>query len=539
MLNLAQPTHGGSPSTPASAITQQEATMNVQRAGAYRPSPVHSMKKIICLVVLLMGVLPGCDLLEEEPRNLIDPDRFYSSETDGVAAIAGIYSHLLNNNTFGIQMDIYFGISTDLLTPTRTLSAGQQFMGYRWDAGTERFRVIWTELYEAVNDANLTIREIENADFDEEARSEIVAEATFLRAFIYYYLTVIYGDVPLFTEPITGDNFAELGQQGKTPVAEVRRQIISDCEFAETRLPERQGAFRARATRWAAKTLKLKTYLWLEEYANAVTTAQDIVQNSHHVLLPNFADVHDPNNELNDEIIFGIDWLFDEVAVNRHSRFTPRAQDERDIPAGKRPFPFDGFGFFTMYKSVANTFAAHDLRRPRTVFDGVFNETDSLPSNFAYLPKMMRPDDARGNSGLNYNFYRLADVLLNLAEAENAANGPTAVAFDAINQVRARAGLEPLAGLSQGELQAAIEQERIWELIGEGNHRKIDLLRWGKLGEALQNRLAAEQAAPNTNPSLLRNAQLNVDNFQDFMSLGPIPAAEILLNPNLTQNPGY
>ena len=497
------------------------------------------MKKNLTLVLFLAVVCAGCNLLEEEPRDLIDPDRFYQTESDARAAVAGIYSHLLNGNTFGVQMDIYFGVNTDLLAPTRVLGAGQQFMGYRWDATTERFRVIWTELYQGINDANLLIEEIQDAGIDEEVKERTVAEARFLRGFMYYYLTAIFGDVPLITEPVTGDNFEEVGQRGQTSVAEIRQQILDDAEFAETRLPEERDQYRARTTRWAAKNLKLKVYLWQEDWAGAVAAAQDVIGTSPHRLLDDYGAIFEPENELNDEVIFAIDWLFDEVSANRHSRFTPRAQDEPNIPASARPFNFDGFGFFTMYKSVAGSFAEDDLRRPHNVFDRVETGGETLFTNFVYLPKMMRPGDARGNSGLNYKFYRLADVYLNLAEAENELNGPTSVAFEAINAVRSRAGLAPLAGLSQSDLRAAIEQERIWELIGEGNHRKLDLLRWGKLGEALQNRLAAEEQAPNTNESLLQNIRLTVDNFEPHKALGPIPTSEILLNPNLNQNEGY
>ena len=497
------------------------------------------MKKTITVVLFLAAVCAGCDLLEEEPKDLIDPDRFYQTEADATAAIAGIYAHLVNDNTFGIQMDIYFGINTDLLIPTRVLGAGQEFMGYRWDATTERFRVIWTELYQGINDANLLIAEIQEADINEEARERAVAEARFLRGFIYYYLTAIFDDVPLITEPVTGDNFEEVGQRGRTSAAEVRQQILEDAAFAETRLPEERDQYRARATRWAAKNLKLKVYLWQEDWAGAATAAQDLIANSPHVLLDDYGAIFEPENELNDEVIFALDWLFDEVSVNRHSRYTPRAQDEPNIPASARPFSFDGFGLFTMYKSVAGSFAEDDLRRPHNVFDRVEAGGETFFTDFVYLPKMMRPNDARGNSGLNYKFYRLGDVYLNLAEAENELNGPTSVAFDAINAVRSRAGLDPLDGLSQAELRDAIEQERIWELIGEGNHRKLDLLRWGRLGEALQERLAAEQQAPNTNESLLQNIQITAGNFQPHMALGPIPTSEILLNPNLTQNEGY
>ncbi len=493
--------------------------------------------KNIFIVLCLLFVLPACEsVLEEDPRDLIDPDRFFQSETDGIAAIAGIYSHLLNNNTWGIQMDILFGVNHDLLAPTRVLGAGQQFMGYRWDASTERFRVIWRELYQAINDANLTIREMSNADINAQARDEIVGEATFLRGFVYYYLVAMFGDVPLFLEPNTGENFAMTGQAPRTPKEDVYAQIIADCELAEALLPDKAGAAKARATKWAAKALKMKTYLWMKNYSAAKAAAKDIIDNSHHRLLPVFDDIFDSANEFNDEIIFQFDFVSQEVSTNRAARFSPRGQDD-GIAAKDRPFVFTlGFGFFTLYKSFAKSFADNDLRKNMSVYDQI---NDSLPLRYTYLPKQWRVDEPRGNTGLNYKFYRMADVYLNLAEAENEANGPTQEAFDAINIVRQRAGLEPLMGLSQEDLRQAIRQERAWELVGEGNHRKLDLIRWGILGEALQARLEAEMNEPDVGPNNVATITLTANNFQDFMALGPIPAAEILLNPNLTQNPGY
>ena len=494
------------------------------------------MKKNIFFLALII-VFSSCDdILDESPRDIIDPGRFYQSETDGIAAIGGIYSHLLNGNTWGIQMDILFGVNHDLLAPTRVLGAGQQFMGYRWDASTERFRVIWRELYQAINDANLTIREIAKADFNAEVRDGIVGEATFLRAFVYYYMVAMFGDVPLFTEPNTGDNFAMTGQAPSTPKEQIYQQIIADCEFAENALPDRAGAEKARATKWAAKALKMKTYLWMQNYAGAKAAAEDIIQNSPHKLLPVFDDIFAANNEFNDEIIFQFDFVSQEVQTNRAARFSPRGQDDK-IAAKDRPFVFTlGFGFFTLYKSFAKSYAENDLRRNMSVYDQI---NDSLPLLYTYLPKQWRVDEPRGNTGLNYKFYRMGDVYLNLAEAENEISGASQAAFDAINTVRARAGLEPLSGLSQDELREAIMQERAWELVGEGNHRKLDLLRWGRLGEALQARLEAESNDPDVGPNNVATITLTANNFEPFKALGPIPAAEIILNPNLQQNPGY
>ncbi len=495
------------------------------------------MKKVLFYLTILMLSTSSCEsLLDEDPRDLIDPGRFYQSEADAVSAIAGIYSHLLNANTWGVQMDILYGVNHDLLAPTRVLGAGQQFMGYRWDASTERFRVIWRELYQAVNDANLAIREISSSDIPTEVKNDVVGEALFLRAFVYYYLAATFGDVPLFTEPNTGDNFAMTGQAPRTPRSQIYEQIIADCELAEQGLPSKRSAERARATKWAAKALKMKTYLWMENYQGAKAAALDIIQNSHHRLLPAFEDIFDANNEFNDEIIYQFDHISQEVQTNRAARFSPRGQDD-GVAAKDRPFVFTlGFGFFTLYKSFAKSYAENDLRRGMSVYDQI---SDEIPLRYTYLPKQWRVEEPRGNTGLNYKFYRLGDVYLNLAEAENELSGPTQEAFDAINVVRERAGLEPLAGLDAGQLREAIRMERAWELVGEGNHRKLDLLRWGTLGQALSARLEAESNEPDRGPNNLATITLTANNFDEFKSIGPIPAAEILLNPNLVQNPGY
>lgn len=496
------------------------------------------MKKFANILFITSVLLFGCDsILDEEPVSIIDPERFYSTETDAVAAIAGVYHRLLSNDAFSIQIDIYFGVNHDLLSPTRILGAGQQFYAYNWDESTPRVRTVWQRLYQAVNDANLLIAETENADFAEEVRREIIAEGTFLRGFTYYYLTAMYGDVPYITAPTIGESFTENATAPRVSANEIRQNIVSELIAVENDLPAaRRTDFPQRATQWAAKCLKMKCYLWLEDYAGAKATAQDIIDNSGHSLLPDYADIFVEDNEFNNEIIFTFDYLTEEVPTNRAARFSPRGQDD-GIPAADRPPVFAlGFGFFTMYESFAKTFDPNDLRRSSNIFDQL---EDGTPLLYNYVPKQWRVNDPRADTGLNYKFYRMADVYLNLAEAENELNGPTQIAYDAINEVRNRAGLAPLSGLTQESLRDAIRRERAWELVGEGNHRKMDLLRWGTLGQALQDRLAAEQADPDAANNLKASIQRTVDNFADHKVLLPIPTDERLLNTALTQNPGY
>src|SRR2546429_356078 len=147
-----------------------------------------------------------------------------------------------------------------------------------------------------------------------------------------------------------------------------------------------------------------------------------------------------------------------------------------------------------------------------------------FPSPMPYYGKFF---DANGSiqnnqnqrTDLNWPIYRYAEVLLMFAEAENEANGP-ANAYQAINAVRARAQLLPLAGLTQDQFRSAVHQERSWDLAFESK-RVFDLKRWGEFYSTLQNDPVAKIG------------------IKDFMVFLPIPQREIDLDPALGQNPGY
>jgi hypothetical protein len=490
------------------------------------------------LSISLMILLAGCEsFLDEEPRDLIDPEGFYVTEADGLAAITGIYFHLMHNHAFnGDYIDDYFNLSHDLTTPSRALG-GRIFFAYRWDENTSHVRDIWRRLYMAVNDANVLIKKVGESNLDQQVKDDLIAEAVFLRSFTYHYLVVMFGNVPYITQPTMDASSFEVNvNMERMPVEQIRQNIIEELIGIENNLPTTLRAnFPQRATQWAAKNLKLKNYLWLKDYANVVATAQDIVNNSGHRLLDNYEDIFRADNEFNDEIIFQFDYIFNEFSTARNSRFQPRAQDENQS-GGPLPSYFDGFNNHTVFRSFAKTFDPNDLRRKSNLYNML---EDGTPLIFTYVVKQWRPQEARGNSGLNFKFFRFADVLLNLAEAENELNGPTDLAFNAINQVRQRAGINPLDNLTQEELREAIKQERTWELLGESTHRKMDLLRWNELEKALNERLALEEVEPESHPNQINNLKQTLQYYAPYKNLLPIPNEEILLNPRLTQNEGY
>jgi hypothetical protein len=81
--------------------------------------------------------------------------------------------------------------------------------------------------------------------------------------------------------------------------------------------------------------------------------------------------------------------------------------------------------------------------------------------------------------------------------------------------------------------------ERSWELLGESTHRKMDLLRWNEVENALKERLAMEQKVGGSHRNHLNNLRTTIQHYVPYKNLLPVPFEEILLNQGLTQNEGY
>ena len=137
----------------------------------------------------------------------------------------------------------------------------------------------------------------------------------------------------------------------------------------------------------------------------------------------------------------------------------------------------------------------------------------------------------------NYPIIRYADVLLMLAEAENEANqAPTALAYEAINAVRERAGVEPLSGLSYADFQQELRDERGRELCFE-SLRRYDLVRWGIYTEAISALGEATYDSRWPGGSNYTTARAFAERTQQRHEFLPIPLRELSINTELDQNP--
>ncbi len=521
------------------------------------------MKAIhINIGALILILCLGCqNFLEEDPRAIIAPENFFASENDARQAINGIYAIYKNNSLYGqVGLDHFYDNGADIIEPNRSANFVEPIGNYSMnealaDVSVQKMSVsdTWKDLYRIVLNANIILDRVEgNEAILPDIQTDIIAEVLFLRSLAYWHITNLWGDAPYYTENLSIDEIKVLG---RTDEETIIAGILTDLQFAQDNMPRRDeipASNRGRASKWAAAIVMAKIYMKQQNWQAGLDKCLEIINESSHLLMPAYADVFDPAQEYNDEIIWSLDFAKDirgqfeegvpRIAGNgnwRPSMFNPRLRDEplntdergalRDALSA-RGEAFNGTGLQVASKDFAEKFPMNDLRRPLNVLDNYLG----FDLVFPYMPKFMNlslESSPRFNHSDNRMIFRLGDVYLMAAECENELNGP-ANAYPYIHAIRERAyetqAEWELTGLSQQEFREAIYDERKWELAGEA-HRRYDLIRWGILLEVVQN--------------LEYRFWTPAENIRPYHVLLPIPLQELQLNPALLEsdptNNGY
>ncbi|HDJ34662.1 MAG TPA: RagB/SusD family nutrient uptake outer membrane protein [Bacteroidetes bacterium] len=509
------------------------------------------MKNIV-LIILMVFLCSACeDFLVEDPRGNLSADQYFNTEEEALTGIYGVYFRL-NNGLIHSSLINTLNIGSDHFFTPRAVMFGGMVHGIYYGLGTFDVRIqdYWVQLYRGIRDANMVISRVQNSGLEEEEKALLVGETKFLRAMYYYYLATLWGDVPYWTEELQIDVVSHISN---TSAETILNDMLADLDEAESVLPETTwGGSGGRATKWAAKMLKARIYLWQHDYANAKTEASEIINQSPHVLLPHFGDIFKASNERNDEIIFGVEFKEDAVSSVIPNQYRPQGNYEKHI--NPKPSWFNGIAAWTLYQSFIDLYEPGDIRRKYTVLDSINGQKTNYNYCLKYMEVPLPEDDptidpsnplGKLNSGRDDIYFRLAETYLMLAEAENELNGPTSVAYDAVNEIRNRAQLPDLpAGMSQEELREAIRLEIGKELVGEHRGRKHDLLRWGILDETVAGLPAKEATSqqqafvrPIYKTRATYYANICATNYSEKWNYFPIPGAEIQRNPNLVQHP--
>src|SRR2546429_1707823 len=515
------------------------------------------MRRNPLLPVLAALTLVGCNgWLTEAPEDFFTPGDFPSTEPDLKIALAGI-----DDCSTGVSTQPYFiggwpiltEVPSDQTITTQTSGSRYEQDSYTLGPSNEWLWRVWQQIYGAINQANVVIERIPQlTTLPQDVKDRYLGAFKFHRAFNHFNAVRVWGSVPLMMRPTS--EFATASVITRAPIAEIYDSIAQDLEDAATLLPLRWPDSATpddgRPTRGAANAMLADVYMNMSgalvsqnHWADAAAAAKAVIDSGGYSLVPNFADLWLIKNKNGPEHIYSI-----QFQGLKRNLFTCQSR-----PSGIGVESCTNYWYST--PAFMGTFDSLDARKSVTFLTQVnvplgcvtgasgcvtyyYDKTASDGKTAAFgnkLPRFSQPMpyygkffDADGSiqnnqsqrTDLNWPIYRYAEVLLLFAEAENEANGPTADAYSAVNQVRARAKLPALAGLSQDQFRDAVHQERSWELAFESK-RLFDLKRWGTFYSVLSQDPVAK---------------IGVQSFMVFL---PIPQREIDLDAALGQNTGW
>ena len=502
------------------------------------------INRVLSMALITTTILSCSDFLEENNQSSLNPDSFYKTGTHAESALNAVYA---------TTRDIFGGFSGGNSSNWHLLEAvsGQSvnnsssnpdlnsLASLSYTSNLIHARNVWAGTYKLIGNANMVIENVPDIFMSEDRKKQILGEAYFLRAWAYFNAVRIWGDIPLLTSPVsTGspDFYAE-----RTSQSIVYDQIVSDLKFAETAgLPfiDQSG----RVSIAAVKSLLSKVYLTMaghplnktEHYANAAEKAKEVIDNGGLSLFNTYGEIFLESNENKQEHIFSIQYAPNVSANYESLSFLPSLNITKGGAVGwQTNLPETNF---------YNSFESGDKRKNNRqgwfytdYFVGGNGELTDLggPHIFkAFNVANFGSDTVEGNGQgdfLNFSVIRFAEVLLIYAEASNEVSGPTSAAIEAVKKVRDRAGLTTPTSLSKDLFRELVWKERWHELCFE-RITWFDMVRLKKVFNSKTGGFDnfVGHTVLSTNQSL-----------QEKHLLFPIPALELVNNPNLTQNSGY
>jgi hypothetical protein len=455
---------------------------------------------MLCLLLCVCNI--GCNKLVQIPNPIssVTAEQVFNTDATATSAILGIYSSMNSNPSFASgEITFAFSESADELTDESSGNEyrDQQLCNTLTALGNSSTSLgFWQPAYYYIYNANAIISGVQaSTGMSAGAKTELTSEAKFIRAFCYFYLTNIFGDLPL----VLNSDFNQTALLSRTSQSKIYQQIVADLLDAQSSLPadfSLSGGMPIRANKWAATALLARVYLYQGQWTSADSAASAVINSGQFKLA-------------------GIDSVF---FAN-----SPEAILQLQTPNTYPNATWEGFEFipypgnqphFWLTFQLFGAFEPNDLRWSTWV--------DSTNANGPYQYYPLKYTVQSGNAAKeNYMVLRLAEQYLIRGEAKAYLN-QLGAAINDLNSIRTRAGLDSLLPtLTQPQVLAAVQQEDRIEFFAEWGHRWFDLKRWGI---ALQT---------------LDTIPYKIGNIDSTQLLYPIPTTEIQTDPNLSQNRGY
>ena len=578
------------------------------------------MKLYQYLIIATFAGLAGCSkLIDLTPQSNINSATYYSNLSELNTALTGCYNgmqaplkdewtltELRSDNT--IQ-----GVPASTSTPNRDLSDLDMFFPNVSHQGNYNY---WLKPNYYIRNVNFVLNSL-NVNYSPSAGTlsfdpvtipvtaadvkKLSAEATFIRAYHYFNLVRLYGEVFLVHEPISPE---EAKQVNRSPVADIYKLIIADlsntiANGSTAKFASIPGAELGRANSWAAKALLAKVYLTLNRKTEAAALLQDVITNSGYGLQASYANVFSIGNEMNSEILFAVRFKAGGIGLGSSlpNDFAPLNSGAAVINGDGKGLNFPSQELYNAYASIpaignvrsANATVTLTAANPAitvgmpvtgiqiaqgTTVAAISGTTLTLstpaiatlataalniggdPRRIAniglytgakfYIQKYISAVAVANDAENDWPVIRFSDVLLMMAEAQ----GNTAASLGFINQVRARVGLAAYTSANittTAQFETALANERRFELAFE-NQRWFDLLRFNTTMTTITVEQTMKDHLTYMYPlhyGLYPSPRLTLAEMLVFVNtnrmLLPIPQREIDNNTAIVikQNPGY
>lgn len=475
--------------------------------------------------------------LDERPTGALTPETSVTSPAIARAFANSAYSSLttLDQGSGG-----YGGNTASLMEFMAGKASGNaqtesfRFYNLTYDAQSFYIDTWWQGLYRGVSNCNLALKKISEIPLDKATQDNMLAEVHALRAFYYFYLVRMYGDVPKVTEIATDLNDI---RPSRSTVKEIYDQIIiPDLTTAEaSSLPMQDNT--GRLSMGAVKSLLADVYLTYagfpvgggqQFYAESAKRSKEVLDKGGYTLFPEYTDMNNPSNKNKGEFIWQVQYA---AGISNNDLTAKTLPQYFDIAVYS-----DEFGGLVPTPQFIQSYPAGDKRLQERQFyytkytkNGSTTDTVNLGGHYIYKWFDVNAVTKTAQADLNYTIYRLADVMLMYAEASNRAEGgPNPAAIDAVNKIRQRALLPPISAMAQDAFEKEVWTQRYLELAYEGK-TWFDMLRTRKVRNDITGNF----------DEFVGHTTVWGKTFTERELLFPIPLREINNNPSLVQNNGF
>lgn len=481
---------------------------------------------VVLLTLSLMGSISSCEnILDEQPYSQLSDAQFWKTNADAESGVAAIYDAM--QKTYNSKYYAWGEFRADNFVASATPSADGLELLTNSISAANSAALRWNNFYLMIARANIAIEKIPQIPG---YSRQLLAEAHAIRAYAYFHAIRVWGDVPMFTEAVTGLDQEIL--KPKTKATEILNNVIlPDLEKADQLMVQTVNPYRfSKASLYAFQG---EVFMYLKDFAKAKAALTRLLNLNTFSLATTRETwakmfLNDPGQGgkfmTGPELIFSIKYSLTEDSDRSgiYSVFFAGLPTYYISPALEArwisEFPLDSLGWVTMYPTFAPKTKGLDGKPIYGDWRYLESREAGRQIGLARLAKYTKTNINVSFDDSNIHVFRYANSLLLLGEAENQL-GNSAKAIDYVNQVRTARQL-PLVKASDYTTKVAIENlilnERQLELIGEGA-RWWDLRRTGK---------AVEVMGP-------INGQTEAKLFF------PIFDKHLIDNPKLTQTEGY